>query len=150
MTAEGARPGPAGLLDWRAVATGAGVALAVAIPVIVTSSVIGIDVDSNTIFIPFLVYLAGQALGGCLAGRRQPDAPLANGAMAAIAAYALLIVVLSTIRVVRGDALDPGSIILNGFLAASAGLFGGLIATWRRPSAGDSPPDSGRPGVRPG
>ncbi|MGI9021879.1 MAG: DUF3792 family protein [Acidimicrobiales bacterium] len=150
MSRRGDRPARPGLFDWNAIGVGAALALAVAVPVIVTSSVVGIDVDSNMIFVAFLLYLAGQTLGGWLAGRRCPDAPLANGAMAAIAAYAVLGVVATVIRVARGEPLDPGSLILNAFLAASAGLLGGLIATWRRPSASDAPPDTGRPGARPG
>jgi len=150
VTGHGDHPGRAGLFDWRAVALGAGVALAVAVPVIVASSVIGIDEQSNAIFAAFLLYLAGQSAGGWLAARRQPDAPLGNGAMAAIAAYAVLALVASVIRIVRGESLDPQSLILNAFLAASAGILGGVIAMGKRSPSPADQPDTGRPGTRPG
>jgi len=131
-----------GLFNWQAVATGAALSLAVAVPTIVVSSLVGIGPESNGVFIPYLIYLGGQALGGWWAGRRQPDAPLSNGALATLAAYAILIVVASTIRMVRGDGLNPVSLVVNTFLAASAGIFGGLIATWR------GSPDPRTPGDR--
>jgi hypothetical protein len=128
------RPGTTGLFDWRAVGAGAAVALAVAVPTIVVSSLVGVDSGSNLVFVAFLLYLAGQALGGWWAGRRQPDAPLSNGALAALVAYAAIGIVASAIRMGRGEGLDPESLILNAFLAASAGIFGGLLAAWRHPA----------------
>jgi len=124
-----------GLIDLPAVIAGAGLGLAVAVPTIVGSSLIGIDSTSNAVFVAFLVYLAGLTLGGRLAARRCPDAPLSNGAMAAIVAYLTIAVIVSILRLATSRALDPASLILNFFLAASAGILGGLIVTWRRPGA---------------
>lgn len=138
---------PAGLFNGRAIAIGAAVALVVAVPTIVVASVAGIDADSNAVFIAFLVYLAGEALGGWQAARREPDAPLSNGAAAAVVAYILIAVVASIIRSSRGVSLDPVSLILNAFLAASAGIFGGMVTLWRRRPEGDSP-GKGRAGRR--
>lgn len=134
-----------GLVNWQAVVAGAGLALAVAVPTIVVTTLVGIGPDSDRVFIPYLVYLAGQTAGGWWAARRQPDAPLSNGALAALVAYVVLIVVASTIRVVRGDGLNPVSLVVNTFLATCAGIFGGLIATWTSPA---DPPVTGsdRPG----
>ncbi len=147
---EGGRSDTTGLFNARAVATGAALALAVAVPTIVASSLAGIDSESNLVFVAFLVYLAGQTLGGWLAARRRPDAPLSNGALAALVAYLAIGVVASSIRMGRGESLDPESLILNAFLAASAGIFGGLIATWRRTPDDDvpGPRRDGRPGRR--
>jgi len=146
---EDRRPSATGggrLFNWRAVGAGAALALAVAVPTIVVASVAGIGSNSNLVFIPFLVYLAGQALGGWQAGRREPDAPLSNGAVAALVAVVLIEVVASAIRLGRGERLDPESLILNAFLAASAGIFGGLLASRRPPPATDVPSEkrSGR------
>jgi len=121
------------LLDGRAVAAGAIVGLVVAVPTIVISSIADVDARSNAVFVPFLVYLAGLVAGGWRAGRLRPDAPLSNGGVAAVAAYALLAVVASVIRVASDRSLDVVSLAFNAFLAASAGILGGLIATWRRP-----------------
>ena len=135
------RPG-AGLLDARAVAVGAGVALTVAVPTIVVSSLLGIGSRSNAVFIPFLIYLGGQVAGGWSAARHRPDAPLSNGAVAALAAYFAIAVVASVIRVVRDRPLDVVSIFFNAFLAASAGILGGLLPSGRRRVDGGSPPPS--------
>jgi len=142
---KGPRPGTAGLFNLRAVAAGAALAMAVAVPTIVVSSLAGIDSESDLVFVAFLVYLVGQGLGGWQAARRQPDAPLSNGALAAVVAYVAIGLVASIIRVGRGEGLDPESLILNAFLAASAGIFGGMVAMRRKPAAGDGPTD-GRPG----
>ncbi len=146
---EANRSGGTGLFNLRAVGAGAALALAVAVPTIVVSSLVGIDSESNLVFVAFLVYLAGQALGGWHAARRQPDAPLSNGAMAALVAYLAIGLVASIIRVGRGETLDPESLILNTFLAASAGIFGGLVAMWRQPPVGRTPTQE-RPGRRKG
>ena len=130
------------LLDGRAVLAGAVVGLGVAVPTIVLSSVADVDPRSNAVFIPFLVYLAGLVAGGWRAGRLRPDAPLSNGGVAAIAAYALLAVAASVIRVVSDRALDVVSLAFNAFLAGSAGILGGLIAGWRRPA--EAAPDRDR------
>ncbi len=120
------------LLDGRAVVGGAIVGLAVAVPTIVVASVVDVDADSNAVFLPFLIYLAGLVAGGWRAGRLRPDAPLSNGGVAAIATYAVLAVVASVIRVASDRSLDVVSLAFNAFLAGSAGILGGLIATRRR------------------
>ena len=120
------------LLDVRAVVGGAIVGLAVAVPTVVISSVADVDARSNAVFLPFLIYLAGLVAGGWRAGRLQPDAPLSNGGVAAIATYAALAIVASVIRVASDRTLDVVSLAFNAFLAGSAGILGGLIAGWRR------------------
>lgn len=72
--------------------------------------------------------------GGWRAGRLRPDAPLSNGGVAAIAAYAVLAVAASVIRAVSDRSLDVVSLAFNAFLAGSAGILGGVIASWRRPA----------------
>lgn len=81
----------------------------------------------------YLVLLAGLGAGGRVAARRQPDAPLTHGALAAFAAYVVLNVVITVIRLALGHAVaDPVSLIFNGLMAASAGTFGGYLAVMRR------------------
>ena len=122
------------LLDGRAVLAGAIVGLIVAVPTIVLSSVADVDPRSNAVFFPFLVYLAGLVGGGWRAGRVGSNAPLSNGGVAALAAYAVLALAASVIRVASDRSLDVVSLAFNAFLAASAGILGGLIASWRRPA----------------
>ncbi|HEX2193183.1 MAG TPA: hypothetical protein VHH09_08315 [Acidimicrobiales bacterium] len=135
------QPSPwSGLLDARAVAAGAGVGLVVAVPTIVITSIADVNVRSNAVFVPYLVYLAGLVAGGWRAGRLRPEAPLSNGGVAAIAAYAVLAVAGSVIRVASDRSLDVVSLASNAFLAASAGILGALIASWRRPARHASDP----------
>jgi hypothetical protein len=119
------------------------VGLVVAVPTILISSAADVNARSNAVFVPFLVYLAGLVAGGWRAGTRRPDAPLSNGGVAALVTYALLAVVASAIRLGSDRSLDVVSLVFNAFLAASAGILGGLIATWRRPA--ETAPDRGRP-----
>lgn len=126
--------GGGGLVDPRAVAAGCILALAIAVPTITVSSLVGIDSTSDAVFVAYLVYLGGLVVGGRRAGQRRPDAPLSNGAVAALAAYGAIAVVVSIVRIASGRALDPASLLFNAFLAATAGIGGGLSATWRRPA----------------
>ena len=131
------------LLDPRAVLGGAIVALLVIVPTSVITSVADVDTDTNAVFIPLLVYVAGLVAGGWRAGRLRPDAPLSNGGVAAIVAYAAYAVAISVIRLVSDRALDVVSLAFNAFLAGSAGILGALIASWRRPA--QTAPDLDRP-----
>ena len=88
------------------------------------------DVDVNLLL--YLVLLGGFARGGLVAGRRRPLSPLTHGALAALLAYAVLIVVVTVIRLALGrEVADPISLVFNGLMAASAGLFGGYLAIVR-------------------
>ena len=83
----------------------------------------------------YLVLLGGHVAGGRVAGLRRPDAPLTHGALAALAAYVVVLVVVTAVRVALGHALAPAAaFVFNGLMAASAGIFGGYLAS-RRPAA---------------
>ena len=129
------------LLDPRAVLGGAIVALLVVVPTSVITSLADIDTRTNAVFIPLMVYVAGLVAGGWRAGRLRPDAPLSNGGVAAIAAYAAYAVGISVLRVLSDRSLDVVSLAFNIFLAGSAGILGGLIASWRRPAQTAPDPD---------
>jgi hypothetical protein len=77
----------------------------------------------------YLVLLGGLGAGGRLAALRQPLWPLTHGALAALVAYVVLIVVITLIRLALGkEVADPVSLVFNGLMAASAGMFGGYLA----------------------
>ncbi|MDP9389582.1 MAG: hypothetical protein M3Q48_17115, partial [Actinomycetota bacterium] len=69
-----------GRIDWRAVADGAVVAVAVTLPpAILVRLFKDSDLEgqeSNLWVVPVLALLVGFALGGHRAARRRPDAPL--------------------------------------------------------------------------
>ena len=129
-------------IDRGAVVAGASLALGVAVPVIVAVTVIddmaGIDRDSNLVFVFYLAVMAGMVIGARLAARRGYEAPLTNAALAALAAYGLLLIVVVAARLINGHDIDPVALAFNGMVAASAGIVGGMLAVGRRPPAGTS------------
>lgn len=130
-----------GLIDRSAILAGALLALAVAVPVLVAGVVIDPDEQSNVVLVLWAAVMVGFALGGRRAARRRPDAPFSNGATAALVAYAAILIVTSIIRVARGTAFDLTLMVFNGFMAATFGIIGGLVAGWRGPSPRDQPPN---------
>ena len=58
--------------------------------------------------------------------------PLTHGAVTALAAYVVLIVVITAIRLALGrEVADPVSLVFNALMAASAGVVGGYVAATR-------------------
>lgn len=120
------------MTDWKVVTVGAGMALFVVIPTIALAALAGTDRESNVNFFFYVPIVIGLAFGGWVAARRRRDAPLRHGCLAALAAYILVAFLITSVRVADGRTLNMTGLIFNGFVAASAGIFGGLLATRRR------------------
>ena len=119
-------------VDRSAVVAGAKLAVIVAAASIVIAQAIKSLTDSDANLLLYLVLLGGLAAGGRVAGKRQPLSPLTHGALAALAAYVVLIVVITAIRLALGrEVADPVSLLFNGLMAASAGIAGGYLAIVR-------------------
>lgn len=119
-------------VDRGAVVAGAGLGAAVAAVAIALAQGIKSLTGADANLALYLVLLAGLVLGGRAAARRQPTAPLTHGALAALAAYVALIVVITAIRLALGrEVADPVSLVFNGLMAASAGILGGYLAARR-------------------
>jgi putative membrane protein (TIGR04086 family) len=119
-------------VDRPSVVDGARLAVLVAAAAIALAQAITSLTDRDANLLLYLVLLGGLGAGGRLAARRQPAAPLTHGALAALLAYAVLIVVVTAIRVAVGRGIaDPVSLVFNGLMAASAGIFGGYLAVMR-------------------
>ena len=119
-------------IDRPAVLAGARLAVIVgAASIVVAQAVKSLtDVDANLLL--YLVLLGGLTAGGMVAGRRQPQAPLTHGAVAAMAAYVVLIAAVTVVRLALDrEVADPVSLVFNGLMAASAGIFGGYLALVR-------------------
>lgn len=119
-------------VDRAAVLAGARLAVIVgAASIVVAQAVTSLtDLDANLPL--YLVLLGGLAAGGRLAGGRQPAAPLTHGALAALAAYAVLIATVTLLRLALGrEVADPVSLLFNALMSASAGMFGGYLAIVR-------------------
>lgn len=116
-------------VDRPAVLAGARLAVMVSAAAIVLAQAITSLTDSDANLPLYLVLLGGLGAGGRLAALRQPGAPLTHGALAALAAYVILIVVITGIRLALGkEVADPIALVFNGLMAASAGMFGGYLA----------------------
>ena len=119
-------------VDRRAVVAGAQLAVLVGAAAIVVAQAVTSLTDRDANLLLYLVLLGGLVAGGRVAARRRPESPLTHGALAALAAYAALIVVITVIRLALGrEVADPVSLVFNGLMAASAGIFGGYLAVRR-------------------
>ena len=119
-------------VDRRAVVAGAQLAILVGAAAIVIAQAVTSRTDRDANLLLYLVLLGGLVAGGRVAALRRPDSPLTHGALAALAAYAVLIVVITVIRLAVGrEVADPVSVVFNGLMAASAGIFGGYLAVRR-------------------
>lgn len=146
-------------MDWRAVADGAVVVVAVTMPpTIVVRLFKDTDLggqESNLWFVPLLALLLGSALGGHRAAQRRLDAPLRHAAAAATAAFVVLAAVALLRRVITGDGITVPlvvTLILLLQIAVSLAIIGGYIAM-RREAAGSQRIDlaaSGDPPVSAG
>lgn len=117
-------------LNLRAVASGFGVAVLIALPAGVVAQIIA---DRSTTRGPaqgalFFVVLAAFTLGGFVAARPNRDTPQIHGAVAALAAFAAIQTIGVVRRLLSGDDINFGGVVFNGLLAATCGLLGGLIA----------------------
>lgn len=136
------RPRPrragSGRTDWRAVADGAVVAVMVTLPpTIVVRLFKDGDLEGQESYlwvVPVVALLAGFALGGHRAARRQPDAPLRHAATAAGAAFAVLATIALTRRLVAGDGLSTAlvvTLLLLLQITVSLAVIGGYVAMRR-------------------
>ena len=119
-------------VDRSAVLAGARLAVMVAVPAIILGQALESAAGGNAVIPLYLVILGGLCAGGRLAALRQPESPLTHGALAALAAYVALIVAIVLIQLALGrEVADPVSLVFNGLMAASAGMFGGYLAAWQ-------------------
>ena len=80
-----------------------GVSLASLVAYAVVDAIVSFGTDSNWPFAFYAVILLGMALGGRLAGRARPDAPLAHGSLAALGAMAVIAVISVVIDLALGN-----------------------------------------------
>lgn len=85
--------------------------------------------EQALVLLTILALLFGFALGGFAAAREAgPGTPLIHAAAAAGGCWAVLQVVGTAVRLASDDGLSVAAIVFTGLLAASAGVFGGLLA----------------------
>ncbi len=122
----------ADVVDPRAVGVGTAVALAVSVPAALVAQALDaagrVDDDSSWLFVAAAVVLGGLVGGGYVAGARRPDAPIANGAAAGLAAYLVVQTVAAVRLLARGDDVTWIAVPVLALLAVAAGMAGGLLA----------------------
>jgi putative membrane protein (TIGR04086 family) len=127
------------VLDRRAVVAGTSIALAIAVPAALISQLLDtkgtVHDHSGVLAVAFIVVLVGFVAGGFVAGSKRTDAPLANGAMAALLAFAIVQGVGVIRRSITGDDISWLAIPFNGLIAASLGVLGGYVAGRRTEGA---------------
>jgi hypothetical protein len=141
-------------VDWPAVARGAVLGLLLIVPVAIVGAVLDRRIDdfedSGWRVLLALLIVAAFVPAGAYAARLGRDAPLSNGALAGLGAFALWIPLRVLIWLTRDDnqglvsgrdpVLRPGQIFGYLVISTALGMLGGFMASRRR--AG-SPGDSG-------
>ncbi len=134
MTEEGrARAGPR--LDWRAVTAGAAVTLVItAGPIAALQLVVGDEaqgVERNLWVVAVIVLFAAFAVGGHVAARRRPEAPLLHAAAAAAVAFTVFTAYTLTRRLLQGEGVSVPLLVTLFFLFqinVSVALLSGHVA----------------------
>ncbi|HEX2064921.1 MAG TPA: hypothetical protein VHE80_10930 [Acidimicrobiales bacterium] len=125
-------------IDWRAVGVGASLAVLVTVPPAVLARALrGDDLEgqeSNLWVVPVLALFIGFGLGGHLAARRRPDAPLLHSAAAALAAFVALCGFVVLRRLATGEGLSAPLVVTLALLlqiTVSLAVLGGYVAMRR-------------------
>ena len=130
-------------IDWRVVARGALVGLAVIVPVTILRVVLDREIrdfdDSGWIYPLFVLILVAYFAAGFVAGSVRPDAPLTHGTLAGIGVLVLWIPIRVVIWAVREDgkglfsgdkaALRPGQVFGAFVIASALSMIGAFVAS---------------------
>jgi putative membrane protein (TIGR04086 family) len=119
-------------IDWKAIAMGGVVTVAVGILASVVAAVIDLPKDSNGWFVFFWIDVIGAGIGGFIAGRRRMDTPLMHGALVGACSYVVIAAFATTITLVAGHkAPDPLVAITGIIFLTLGGTVGGWVASAR-------------------
>jgi hypothetical protein len=130
-------------IDWRAVARGSIVGLAIIVPVTILRVVLDREIrdfdDSGWIYPLFVLILVAYFAAGWVAGRARPEAPLSHGTIAGIGTLVLWIPIRVVIWAVREDgrglfsgdqaALRPGQVFGAFVIASALAMIGGFLGS---------------------
>jgi hypothetical protein len=120
-------------IDRAAVTAGAITSLTVGVLVIIAYQ--GVDAavdpgkDSMLPILFSLVIVAGWVAGGVVAARRDHNAPLTSGALAALLSLVAIAFVGSVIRLASGESVAWKEIALFAIVAGTAGVLGAVVAS---------------------
>jgi hypothetical protein len=126
---------------WQVVARGAAAALAGIVPLAVISALVDDPADSDVGWriLIFFGVLGSWFLAGSVAGSRALDAPLTHGALAALSAFVVWLVVRTAVGLI--DDGEPGyeawTAVSVGLFALACGLLGGVAGARRALGSGE-------------
>jgi putative membrane protein (TIGR04086 family) len=122
-------------LERRSILVGAALTIGLAVP----PALIGValsedDSVAGSGWVPFLFawIVVAFFVGGFVAAKGQPHAPLAHGALAALLAYAIVQGVGVVRHLATGEDVKWASIVFAALLASSTGTVGGIVANHLR------------------
>lgn len=125
-------------VDWRTAGAGALLTLAIALPPALAVRLLkggdSAGKESNLWVVTVLAIFAGFALGGHLAGRRQPRMALEHAAASSALAFFGLAAYSVVRHLLTGDGLSVAllvQLVLLGTVTVSIGVLGGYVATRR-------------------
>jgi hypothetical protein len=121
------------LLEPAAIGAGAVLAVVIALPAALVgeAAVDGDEDPSGFVLLCFVVVLLAFVAGGWLAARRAAGAPYSNGAVAALAGFAVIQLGGVIVNLVEDEPVRGASIAFSALLATASGLVGALVATRR-------------------
>jgi hypothetical protein len=120
-----------GKLDLQAISRGASVAAMIALPVQIIARV-AVDEDDRSGWSALLtvVILAGLVLGaGVAAWHQRCRTPLSHGVITASTVFIALQLVFSIIKLIQGDTIAWGRIVVSLGLSLVAGVCGGMLGS---------------------
>lgn len=117
---------------WPACRAGALAELAVLAPVVALYTLLRatgvVHGDAATVITAVVATVAAPAVGGAVAARRAPAAPLTNSAVASAIGTGAYVVFRAVDAVVRDQALSIGAVVTVIMLSVLVGVIGGLVA----------------------
>ena len=115
-------------IDWITVATGAGGGLAVILPGAALSQLVTSRTGGGIVWLFLAVILTGFGTTGFLAGHRRRDTPMLHGALAAIVAFAIALLVGMVAAALRDRSISIVAVPLAALAAITTGVGGSLLA----------------------
>ena len=117
--------------DLRAIWNGASTAAMIAVPVQVIARLVVDENDrSGWSVLLTLLILFGLVLGsGVAAWHQRRNTPLSHGVVTASGVFVAIQVVFSVVKLIQGDSISWGRIVVSLGLSLVAGIFGGLLGS---------------------
>jgi hypothetical protein len=135
-----ARPSPGsgqrapGHLDWRAIRSGASVALVFAVPLSIAARAVADSADEGGSGLAVLLSFGaviGFLLGaGVAAWHQQRGTPLSHGIVTAGGTYLVAQSVFVAVKLLRGDEVAWSGVLFNLTVTLMAGILGGFLGSF--------------------